>query len=168
MRIVLLILFFCISASSFSQSEILALNYFNNGAFEKALISYEKLYAANKGNSNFLFKIIEIHQQLEHLDISENLLFQELKKSKNPLYLVELGYNYQLKNELEKAADYYNQAVAIIDDTPMYAGTIARRFETHALIDYAAIVYEKAMILRPEFNYNIPLARIYGEQGKIE
>ena len=55
-----------------------------------------------------------------------------------------------------------------IDENPIYAFNIARRFERHALIGYAATVYERAMELRPESNYNIQLARIYGEQGKVE
>ena len=45
---------------------------------------------------------------------------------------------------------------------------MANRFESHALIDYAATAYEKGMALNPKLNYNIQLARIYGEQGKVE
>jgi len=51
MRVILLICFFLITSLTFSQSEQEALNYFNNGEFEKALISYQKLYDANKSNS---------------------------------------------------------------------------------------------------------------------
>lgn len=168
MRIVLLIYIFFFSNLIASQNEQLALNYFNNGEFEKALITYNKLYEVNKGNTNYLLKIIEIHQQLEHFDKAEELLIQLVNKTKNPQYLVELGYNFQLKNEHDKANDYYNQAVLKIDENPVFAFGVARRFERHALIDYAATVYERAMELRPESNYFIQLARIYGEQGKVE
>ena len=168
MRFIILICVFLISSSVSSQNEQLALNYFNEGEFEKALISYNKLYEDNKGNTNYLLKIIESHQQLEHFDIAEKLLLQLVVKTKNPQYLVELGYNYQLKNEQEKANDFYNQAVLKVEENPIHAFSIARRFERHALIDYAATVYERAMELRPESNYNIQLARIYGEQGKVE
>ncbi len=168
MRVILLICIFLISSTIVSQNEQSALNYFNVGEFEKALISYKRLYEANKGNTNYLLKIIEIHQQLEHFDISEKLLIQLVDKTKNPQYLVELGYNFQLKNELNKAENYYNQAVLKVDENPVHAFNIARRFERHALIDYAATVYERAIELRPESNYNIQLARIYGEQGKVE
>jgi len=168
MRIILLIWIFFFTTSVFSQDEQIALNYFNNGEFEKALISYQKLYDANKVNTNYLLKIIEAHQQLEHLDIAEELLINLVDKNTNPQFLVELGYNFQLKNEKEKAKDYYNQAVLIIDENPIYALSIARRFEKHALINYAATVYERAIELKPEYNYHIQLARIYGEQGKVE
>jgi len=168
MRVILLICFFLITSLTFSQSEQEALNYFNNGEFEKALISYQKLYDANKSNSNYLLKIIEIHQQLEQYDLAEELLLFQINRTSNPEFLVELGYNFQLKKEQEKADENYNQAVLKIDENPIYGFNVARRFEKHALIDYAATVYERAMELRPETNFNIQLARIYGEQGKIE
>ncbi|MCH7523683.1 MAG: tetratricopeptide repeat protein [Bacteroidetes bacterium] len=168
MRALLLIGVFFYSLFVNSQNEQKALQYFNNGEFEKALITYNKLYEVNNGNTNYLLKIIEVHQQLEHFDIAEKLLLQLIDRTKNPQYLVELGYNFQLKNEHDKANDYYNLAVLKIDENPVFAFSIARRFEKHALIDYAATVYERAMKLKPESNYYIQLARIYGEQGKTE
>ena len=51
---------------SFSQNEELAKEYFDRGEFQKALLSYEKLYKEKKGNSNYFNKIVEIHQQLEN------------------------------------------------------------------------------------------------------
>jgi hypothetical protein len=146
----------------------LAKDYFDRGEFQKALISYQKLYEEKKGNINYFMRIVEIHQQLEQLDIAEQLLFEMSSKSNNPQYLVDLGYNYHLKNQEEKAQDYYNQALLKIDDNPIYGYYVAYRFETHALIDLAAKAYERTMELRPEANYHIQLARIYGEQGEIE
>ena len=113
-------------------------------------------------------RIVEIHQQLEQLDIAEQLLLDMSSKSQNPQHLVDLGYNYHLKNDEEKAQDYYNQALLKIDENPIYGYYVAYRFETHALIDLAAKAYERSMELRPEANYHIQLARIYGEQGEIE
>ncbi|MBN4070168.1 hypothetical protein JYT76_00630 [Olleya sp. AH-315-F22] len=168
MRLVLLICVFLTSTFVFTQNEQLALNYFKKGEFKKALISYKKLYEANKGNSNYLIKLVQSHQQLEQFNLAEVLLLNQIERSKNPQYLVELGYNFQLKNELDKAKNYYNQAVLKIEENPIYAFGVARRFEEHALLDYAVKAYERGMELRPETNYNIQLARIYGEQGKVE
>jgi len=153
---------------SFSQNEILAKEYFDRGEFQKALISYEKLYEEKKGNVNYFIKIVEIHQQLENLDIAETLLLEKSAKSKNPQYLVDLGYNFHLKELQEKAEDYYDKAILKIEENPIYGYYVARRFEVHALIDRAAKAYERSMKLRPEANYHIQLARIYGEQGKVE
>jgi tetratricopeptide (TPR) repeat protein len=147
---------------------MLAKEYFERGEFQKALISYEKLYEAKKGNINYFIKIVEIHQQLEQFDIAEQMLLDMVSKSKNPQHLVDLGYNYHLKNQQEKAEEYYNKALLKIDENPVYGYYVARRFEDHALIDNAAKAYERTMELRPKANYYIQLARIYGEQGKVE
>ena len=166
-KLIYIFCFFC-CFSSFSQNEELAKDYFDRGEFQKALISYQKLYEEKKGNINYFMRIVEIHQQLEQLDIAEQLLLDMSSKSQNPQYLVDLGYNYHLKNDEEKAQDYYNQALLKIDENPIYGYYVAYRFETHALIDLAAKAYERSMELRPEANYYIQLARIYGEQGEIE
>jgi len=168
MRGLLFICSFLFCSLAMSQNEMLAKDYFERGEFQKALVSYQKLYEAQKGNANYLLKIIQIHQQLEQFDISEKLLTQQVETSKNPQYLVELGYNFQLKGDQEKADFHYNNAILKIEENPIYAYYVARRFEEHVLIDRAAKVYERAMELRPEANYNIQLARIYGEQGKVE
>ena len=167
MRTLLLVCFLLCTSGSFAQSEQVAKSYYDKGDFEKALISYGKLYEKNKGNSNYFFKIIEIHQQLEQYDEAERLLVDKISKSKTPHYFVELGYNYQLKGNDEFAAKYFQLAKDGIEDKPIYAYYVAQKFEDHALIDHAAQVYERAMELRPESNYNMQLARIYGEQGKV-
>lgn len=168
MRTVLLIATFLCGFLSHSQSEQVAKSYYDDGQFEKALIAYDKLFKENQGNINYFFKIVEIYQQLEELDKAEAMLLDIVEKRPNPQYYVELGYNFQLKGDEESAVRYYELARQGIEERPVYAYYVARRFEDHALIDYAALVYERAMELRPESNYNMQLARIYGEQGKIE
>ncbi|MGV6830426.1 MAG: tetratricopeptide repeat protein [bacterium] len=165
----ILTLFTCIFfvAFSFGQNEELAKRYFDEGEFEKALNSYQRLYDSNKGNSNYFFKIVEIYQQLEQLDESERLLVDKIARNKSPHYLVELGYNYQLKNDSLYAKKYYQLARDAIEEKPIFAYNVAKSFENHSLIDRAAEVYERAMVLRPQSNYNMQLARIYGEQGKV-
>jgi len=152
----------------FAQNEDIAKEYFNNGEFEKALISYQRLLEEKPNNQDYFFKIIEIHHQLEHYELVRTLILESITKNKNPQYLVELGYNYQLVKDSINAEEYYNLAITKIEENPAYTYYVARRFETHALIDYAALAYEKGMALNPKLNYHIQLARIYGEQGAVE
>ena len=168
MRLLLYILFFLFATSSFSQEE-LAKDYFNKGEFEKALVLYQKLEKDNPRNSNYKLKIVEIYRQLEQLDKAEEyLLSQTVSNIKNPVYLVELGYNYQLKNNLPKAKEYYNIANEKLFENASYAYNIARAYESHSLLENAIFVYNKAMELNDALNFNIQLARIYGEQGDVE
>ncbi|WP_412986563.1 tetratricopeptide repeat protein [Pontimicrobium sp. IMCC45349] len=167
-RLLIIILCFCCFNLSAQEEDDLAKDYFKRGEFEKALVTYQKLYENNKGSSKYLLRIIEIYQQLEQFPEAEALIQNQIKKSKNPQYLVELGYNYQLQNNQEQADYYYNQAKLKIEENPVYGFYVARRFEERSLLDNAVYVYEKSMELRPKSNYHFQLAKIYGEQQKTE
>ena len=165
-----IIFFFCFlfCLNSFAQEDIIAKEYFKNGAFEKAKLSYQKLHEANPKNIIYLNQLVKTHQQLEEYDIAETLLIKQLSIIDFPSLLVELGYNYQLKKDYDNANIYYNKAISSIDERVNYAFSIARAFEGHSLLEQAVIVYEKAMAIKPTYNFNIQLARIYGEQGDVE
>ncbi len=148
--------------------ETLAKDYFDRGQFEKALISYQKLYEAKANNVNYFFKIVEIYQQLENYEAAQLMLMEKISAQNNPQYIVELGYNYQLMGDLEQAEFYYQQAEKKIDEEPVFAYYVANSFVRHALVERAARVYERAMELRPESNYYMQLGRIYGELAETE
>ncbi|GAA3594800.1 tetratricopeptide repeat protein [Flavivirga amylovorans] len=152
----------------FSQNDILAKEYFKKGDFEKALYEYKKLYAKSPSNINYINQVVLTHQQLEQYDEVETFLLKLMERINYPAFLVELGYNYQLKNDFENATINYNKAIATIDVRASHVFSVARSFQSHALLNEAVISYEKAMLLNPDFNFNLQLAKIYGEQGNIE
>lgn len=152
-----------------AQSEDLARNFFDQGEYEKALKTYQQLAKENPGNPVFFYGIISSYQQMEDFETAEELLKDKLENSaNNPMLLVELGHNYELKEDEGRANDFYKEALAAIDARPNFAYSIAHTFEKYSLLDYAAEAYEKGMALNSEQNFNLQLARIYGEQGKIE
>jgi len=164
------ILFFCllISGVLYSQNATLAKDYFQNGDYEKALVEYKKLYAKSSSNITYINNVINTYQQLEQYDEAEKFILELIERVNYPAFLVELGYNYQLKNNLQKANENYKKAIAIIDEKASHVFGIAKSFQNHSLLDEAVISYEKASILNPNFNFNVQLAQIYGEQGHIE
>lgn len=168
MKRLFLILCLLITVTNFAQEEELAKDYFTRGDFEKALITYQKLYEENRSNSNYFIKIVESHQQLQQYDAAHKLLEEKASKSRNPQYFVDLGYNYHLKGNETLAEENYQIAIQKIEEQAVYGYYVAKRFEDRALIDYAATAYERTMELRPKSNYHMQLARIYGEQGKVE
>lgn len=163
-----LVLFLMFSASLFAQDETLALNYFEKGNYEKALHEYQKLYAQSTSNINYIYKIIETHQQLEQFDAAEAFLLKLITKKNYPAFLVELGFNFQLKNNIDKANQYYKEALDFINERPSHVYAVARAFQNHALLNEAINAYEKAMALNSSYNFSIQLAQLYGEQGHIE
>jgi tetratricopeptide (TPR) repeat protein len=167
MRLIL-ILFLFISTSMFSQGDILAKEYFKNGEYEKALLEYKKLYARSPSNITYINQIISSHQQLEQYDEVETFIIKLMKRVHYPAFFVELGYNFQLKNDFENAKLNYQKAFFSIDEKVSNVYTVAKSFEDHSLLDEASAAYEKAMLINPELNFNVQLAQIYGEQGNIE
>lgn len=156
------------SVSMFSQEDLLAKEYAKNGEFEKALIAYQELYKKSSNNNTYFLELIKTHQQLEQLDQAETLLIKQIERIKYPALYVELGYNFQLKNDLESANTYYNKAITSIDENANYAFSVGKFFENRSLLDQAILTYKKAMELKPALNFNVQLARIYGEQGNVE
>ena len=163
-----LIFFLFISSVLYSQNATLAKDYFKKGEFEKALIEYKKLYAKSSSNISYITQIMSTHQQLEQYDEAEKFILKLMERIKYPAFIVELGYNYQLKNDLLKANENYQKAIATIHVKPSNVFAVARSFQSHSLLDEAAVSYEKAAVLNPDFNFDVQLAQIYGEQGNIE
>ena len=160
-------LFTFISINSFAQEDIIAKEYFKKGEFEKALTSYQKLYKEQPNNQLYLFQIVKIEQELERYKNAENRLVDAISKRENPNLLIELGYNFQLQNDTIQAQTNYNKALNYLKDRPTYAYSIGRSFESHSLLEQAITTYTTAMQLKPTLNFNMQLAKIYGEQGDI-
>ncbi|WP_242130863.1 tetratricopeptide repeat protein [Aestuariivivens marinum] len=165
---VLYIICFLFTLGGVAQNDAIAKDYYNNGDFEKALHEYKKLYAQSPSNINYINQIVSTHQQLEQYDEAETFLLSIMERLNYPAFFVELGYNFQLKNDLDKANSYYNKALLSIEENPNHVFGIARTFQIHTLLDQAIQSYTKAKALKPEFNFDLQLAQLYGEQGNIE
>ena len=149
----------------FSQNEQLAQNYFDKGEFEKALISYQELIAAQPFNGYYFQRIIDCYQQLKQYEASEKSILERFNKFKQATLLVELGYNYQLQKDENKAKKYYEQALDKIKKIPTEVYGIAAVFERKVLIDYALQAYQLAIELDKNLNFNVQMALLYGQKG---
>ena len=156
------------TTSLFSQEDLLAKEYFKNGEFEKALATYQALHKKTPNNNTYFIALIKSHQQLEQYNEAEILLQKQISRITYPALYVELGYNFQLKNNLEQANVNYDKAISFVDTNPNYAFSVGKYFEDRSLLERAVTTYEKAMELKADLNFNSQLARIYGEQGNVE
>ncbi|EMQ96160.1 Secreted protein [Xanthomarina gelatinilytica] len=167
MRFLFVISFLC-CFNMFSQEDIVAAEYYKNGDFEKALLSYKKLYNKSPNNNTYLLQLVKSLQQLEKYQEAETLLLEQISRVNYPPLLIELGYNYQLQNNIIQAETYYENALKTIDQNPNFVFVVGKAFEDRSLLDQAITAYEKAMVLKPDLNFNVQLARIYGDQGNVE
>lgn len=165
-------LFFLCMLCSFlasGQTEQLAHNYFEQGAYEKAAATYETLLSQQPTNASYILSLVETYQQMEAYPKAEALLLKSLQSGRiRPDLEVELGYNYQLMDQPDKAGEWYDHAIAKLAQNPGYAYTIGRAFEKYALLDRAVETYTKAIQGNDQLLFDLQLARIYGEQGNIE
>ncbi|MGF1560460.1 MAG: tetratricopeptide repeat protein [Flavobacteriaceae bacterium] len=167
----LLLLISCLvlQKTALAQEDFLAKQYLNDGAYEKAVVFYEKLVAQNPNRTDYAEGMIACYQQLERYIDAEKYLLKEISTGKAyPTFYIELGYNYALQKLPEKATSYYDKAISIIDENPNFGYSIGVRFQKYALLAYAIKAYSRAMQLNPNLDYNYQLARAYGEQGDID
>ena len=167
----LLLLISCLvlQNTALAQEDFLAKQYLNDGAYEKAVVFYEKLVAQNPNRTDYAEGMIACYQQLERYDDAEEYLLKEISTGQAyPTFYIELGYNYALQKLPEKATSYYDKAISIIDENPNFGYSIGVRFQKYALLAYAVNAYSRAMQLNPNLDYNYQLARAYGEQGDID
>ncbi|MEZ4876255.1 MAG: tetratricopeptide repeat protein [Flavobacterium sp.] len=163
-----IVLFLFLTICAKAQNEQLANNYFDRGEFEKALVSYEELLKMQVGNSNYFQRVVECYQQLEQYDKAEKALQERLDKYRQSNLLVELGYNYQLQKNDEKAIKYYDQAIEKIKINANEVYGIAYVFERKSLIDYALLAYQTALEKEPKMSFNFQMAVLYGQKGNTD
>jgi tetratricopeptide (TPR) repeat protein len=153
----------------FAQTDYdLAENYFNKGEFEKALFLYQKLQKSSPTNSNLVYRIIEIQQELQRFDEVETFIKTQMDIRNNPQMLIELGYNFQRQNKLKKAKENYQKAINLAKSVPNYTYAIGLRFEAHSLVSQAIEVYKLALNQTQNSNYEYRLAGLYAEQKDVK
>jgi tetratricopeptide (TPR) repeat protein len=162
----LLIYIFLFSAfGALAQNDQLAYNYFEKGEFEKALSIYQDLFKAQPNNTFYLQKIAASYQQLSQYDKAGALLLERYERMKQPMLLVEIGYNYQLQKDQAKADKYYKQAIAAVTENPNNVYTVANNFEQKVLIPQALQTYEAASAVNKSMNFDYQMALLQGQLG---
>jgi tetratricopeptide (TPR) repeat protein len=166
LKILFIGVFIFFSRSAEAQNVSLAINYVEQGEYEKAKAVYEKLYRQNSNKQDYLLGLADVFVQLEEFDMAENLIKDYLKKPGiYPNIFVELGHIYQIQNDTIQAKSWYEKAIDKVKERSVFAYTTGMAFEKHSLVDYAIRTYEIANEEQPRVNYSIQLAKLYGEKG---
>jgi tetratricopeptide (TPR) repeat protein len=156
------------STFAFAQNEQLAQYYYDKGDFEKAKISYEGLLNSAPSNTQYFLRTIDCYQQLQQFDVAQKVIQERYNRYKQGVFLVELGYNYQLQKNDSKAKSYYDQAIEKIKTNPNDVYGIGSSFEKKVLLEYALKAYQTAMQIQPSYNFNFQIGMLYGQLGKTD
>jgi tetratricopeptide (TPR) repeat protein len=153
----------------YAQDQQLVYQYFRNGEYEKASSIYKSLHEQNPYNSSYLNYLIDCYQQLENFNDANFIITKQLDNYKNQEYLyIELGYNFQLQHQQQKANAYYEKALSSIEKLSNFGYLIGKTFQDNHLLDYALKAYKKSMELNPNSNFYFQIGQIYGEKAEIE
>ncbi|MFZ0598927.1 MAG: hypothetical protein WAM46_18215, partial [Flavobacterium sp.] len=156
------------STFAISQNEQLAQYYYDKGDFEKAKISYEELLKSSPSNTQYFLRTVESYQQLQQFDLAQKVIQERYNRYKQGVFLVELGYNFQLQKNESKAKSYYDQAIEKIKTNPNDVYGIGNSFEKKVLLEYALKSYQTAMQVQPNYNFNFQIGMLYGQLGKTD
>lgn len=156
------------SGFAFAQNEQLAQYYYDKGDFEKAKISYEELLKSSPSNTQYFLRTVDCYQQLQQFDLAQKVIQDRYNRYKQGVFLVELGYNFQLQKNDAKAKSYYEQAIEKIKTSPNDVYGIANSFEKKVLLEYALKSYQAAMQVQPNYNFNFQIGMLYGQLGKTD
>ncbi|ABQ03880.1 tetratricopeptide repeat protein [Flavobacterium johnsoniae] len=168
MKNLFIYIFLLWSGLMFSQNEQLANNYYDKGDFEKAKMIYEDLLRGSPSNTQYFLRTIDCYQQLQQFDIAEKTILERYNRYKQGVFLVELGYNYQLQKNESKAKSYYEQAIEKIKTNPNDVYGVGNAFEKKVLLEYALKSYQTAMQVQPNYNFNFQIGMLYGQLGKTD
>ncbi len=167
-HIVFFFLFLLSTAIGFAQpstDEQLAIQFYQNKEFDKALDYYEKLY--NK-KSPQLYYTPYLNCLLETKDFkkAEKIVKKQIKQNPEQLNLqVDLGTVYTKSDEPEKAKSAWDQTIKLIkEDEQVF--TVANSFNAIRQFDYSIAAYLKGRkISQTNYPYSFELAEIYKTKG---
>jgi len=167
--IYILFVFVSVSMVVYSQNNPndsqLALQYYQDKEYDKALEIYKKLY--NNSHSNVFFRYyIRCLTELEDYNSAEKVIKKQIKRFPHDLsYLVEMGYLYKIRNITDKSVEYYDKAIKKLEPDQNQIIRLANSFVTKREFEYAEKVYKQGRkILKGDYTFNIELAVIYQYQ----
>jgi len=158
---------FC--APGWAQKEHLAENYFEQGDYEKALTLYQRLVQEQPRQPKYVLGLVSTYQQLSQFKQAENLLKARLNEPRiYPLYYVALANNFNIQRQVDSAQAYINKALDYAFEQPNYTISIGKTLTDLSLLEPAKTLYMGVMQRHPEKDYNLQLARVYGELGELQ
>ena len=148
-----------------STDEQLALQYYQNKEFDKALDYYEKLYN-KKSSQQYFSSYLNCLLELKEYKRAEKLAKKQIKQNpQNPEFNIDLGVVYTYAQEPSKASSAWEQAIKNTkEDDQVFA--VAKAFLAIKQYDYAIEAYQKGRkITENDYPYCFELADVHAAKG---
>jgi tetratricopeptide (TPR) repeat protein len=153
--------------SDASQKEKLAIQYYQNEKYQKALPLFEELFEANPGSGylyeyylNTMLKAETYEQAIGMLEAQTDRYPQKLT------YRIALGYVQEQKGNPEKAKSTYERVLDNLAPRRNKLKTVANTFRNRGKLNYAIQTYKKGRkLINEKQAFSLQLARLYRESG---
>ena len=166
----LLLLFCC--GSVFAQpntDEQLAVQYFQEKEFEKAVSLFEDLY--NKKPSPFYYNYyLDCLFELGDFKKAEKFLSRLVKKEpENDQYGVDLGYVYERSGDQAAARKQYESLIRSVEADAQKITSLANAFQLREKFDYMLEVYlQGRKLLKSGYTFQLEIAALYSARQQFE
>ncbi len=154
-------------AAQKTVDEQLALDYSQNGEYDKAADVYEKLYETTP-NQYIYSNLLQALVNAKDFKRAEKIIKKIAKKNPNDLkYNVDLGYVYNTLGETAKAQKQFQDAINNLTANQAQIYDLANAFNVRMLYDYSSEVYLKGRkLLNTPTSFAVELAMMYEVRGK--
>lgn len=166
--IILFFAFACLhlhTSAQVSTEEQLAIQYYQNKEFDKALDYYEKLYN-KKSAQQFYTPYLNCLLEVKDFKKAEKIVKKQIKQHpESPDLNIDLGTVYEQADESGKAKSAWEQAIKSIKHEEQIF-SVAKAFISIRKFDYAIATYLKGRkISENKYPFSFELAEVYAIKG---
>lgn len=159
-------------ATGFSQQgtsdDELANYYLNTGAYEKALLYFEKLYQNNPGTT-YYNGLLTCYTKLEQYKDAEKLVKKQLKRFSSNTYYIDLGTIYEAQGDNTAAQKSYREAISKLSENQSTVIRTANEFIKRSKFDLAMDTYLMGRkILKDRYPFSYEIASLHGSMGNTK
>lgn len=149
--------------------EKLAMQYYRDKDYSKAVILFERLYKKDQHNRYYTY-YFQCLTETNNLKEAEKIARKQIRK--NPgyyKYYIDLGYIYSLMDETKKAQETFNEVLETLPPNENLISQIANSFLYRNQNDLALKTLKKGKeLVNKKYAFNLELASIYYRTGNFE
>ncbi|MBP6412458.1 MAG: tetratricopeptide repeat protein, partial [Bacteroidia bacterium] len=152
------------------KTEQLAMQYYSQGEFEKALALYEKLFNRNPDELNYYQHYLDCLLSTKDFKTAEKLAKKQVRRNPQELqYRVDVGRVFKTADEPDKAKKEFEGVITAMSPDQNQVINVARYFIDLGENDWAMKTYLRGRKLVGEvYGFNFELAELYNQKGDFE
>ncbi len=147
------------------SDEQLAVQYFQNKEYEKAVVLYESLYKQNKNTVYYTYYLYCL-VLLQEYKKAEKIVKDQIKDNPGDLkYFVDMGYIYTEEGDQSKAKRQFEDAIKDMQPDRMKIIDLANAFLYRGQTDYAVETYKRGNQIIGDYPFHRELGSLYAQTG---